>query len=199
MICENKRSTNYREAESTFSGTPDDDGMITSSNSDVTIREAIWHTDENRLVAGKRFEPREQLLPYSVKSFKEALKVYGKIVTFITLYLTVVTNVLGGLTNIIRYGKKSTIGNSDSLPRSESSGDYSCHYSLSIFRKCLDNILRFNKELWSYGIIYPIWKENKPFRKGKEELWKLGIRLVIATSWLRNLQLGNVCKETFCL
>ena len=40
-ICENKRLTKYREAESTFSGTPDDDGMITSLNSDVTIREAV--------------------------------------------------------------------------------------------------------------------------------------------------------------
>ena len=202
-ICENKRSTNYREAESTFSGTPDDDGMITSSNSDVTIREAVWHADETRLVAGKSFEPREQLLPYSVKSFKEALKVYGKIVTFITLYLTVVTNVLGGLTNIIRYGKKSTVGNSDSLPRSESSRGDSCPYSFSIFRKCLDNILGFNQELWLYVIIYPIWKKNKLFRNGKEELWKLGntliFRLVIAMSWLRNLQLGNVCRETFGL
>ena len=49
----------------------------------------------------------------------------------------------------------------------------------------------------------PIWKENKQFKNEKEELWKLGntliFRLVIAMSWLRNLQLGNVCKETFSL
>ena len=158
---------------------------------------------KNRLVAGKRFEPRKQLLPYSVKSFREALKVYGKIVTFITLYLTVVTNVLGGLMNIKRYGRKSTVGNSDSLPRSESSRDYSCHYSISILRKFLVNILGFNKEYWLYVIIYPIWKENKSFKNEKEDLWKLGntliFRLVTAMSWLRNLQFGNVCKETFSL
>ena len=202
-MCENKRSTNYREAESTFSGTPDDDGMITSLNSDVTIREAVWHADENKLIARKHLVSRKQLLPYSVKSFKEAFKAYSKVVTFIALYLATVTNVLGGLTNIIRYGKKCTVGNSDSLPRSESSRDCSCHYSISILRKVLVNILGFNKELWPYVIIYPIWKENKQFKNEKEELWKLGntliFRLVIAMSWLRNLQLGDVCKETFSL
>ena len=194
-----KMQEKEREREDSLPGRPDDDDIITSLKSDVNIRETVWDADVNRLVARKHFVPRKRSLPYSVGSFKELLKACGRIVSFIALYLAIVTNVLGGVTNIIRYGKKSTVGNSDSLPRRESSGDYSCPYSLSIFRKCLDNILRFNKESWSYGIIYPIWKENKSFRKGKEELWKLGIRLVIAMSWLRNLQLGNVCKETFCL
>ena len=47
----------------------DDDGMIASSNSDVT-RKAVWHADENRLVARKHLVLRKQLLPLSVKSFK---------------------------------------------------------------------------------------------------------------------------------
>ena len=38
-ICENKKSTNCQHRT-------DDDGMITSSNNDVTIREAVWHADE---------------------------------------------------------------------------------------------------------------------------------------------------------
>ena len=192
-----------REEEYLFPGTPDGEGMVTSSISDVTIREAVWDPDINKLVARKHLVSRKQLLPYSVKSFKEAFKACSKVVTFIALYLATVTSVLGGLTNIIRYGKKSTVGNSDSLPRSESSRDCSCHYSISILRKVLVNILGFNKELWPYVIIYPIWKENKQFKNEKEELWKLGntliFRLVIAMSLLRNLQLGNVCKETFSL
>ena len=191
------------KAESTFSGRPDDDDIITSLNSDVNVRETVWHADENRRVTGKHFIPRKRSLSYSVGSFGKLLKAYGGLVSFIVLHPAIIANVLGGITNIIRYGKKSTVGNSGSLPHSESSRYDSCLYSLSILRKCLDNILRFNKELWPYGIIYPIWKENKPFRKGKEELWKLGntliFRLIIAMSWLRNLQLGNVCKETFCI
>ena len=203
LTCKNKESTNYREAESTFSGTPDDDGMVTSSNSDVTIQETVWNADENRLVARKHFVPRKRLLPYSVESFKESFKACSRIVTFIALYLAIVTNVLGGLINIKRYERRSTVGNSASLPQSKNSRDDNCYYSLSVLRKFLVNILGFNKELWPYVIMYPIWKENKQFKNGKEELRKLGntliFRLVTAFSWLRSLQLGNVCKETFRL
>ena len=205
LTFKSQESKNCREAESTFPGPPDedgrkDDGMVTSSNSDVTT---LRNVEVNRLIARKRFVPRKRSLPYSVESFKESLKACSKIVTFIALYLAIVTNVLGGLINIKRYERKSTIGTSASLPRSESSRDYSCHYSFSIFRKFLVNILGFNKELWPYVIMYPIWKENKQFKNGKEILQKsrntLTFRLVIAISWLRNLQLGNVCKETFIL
>ena len=147
--------------------------MITSLNSDVT-REAVLHADENRLIARKHLVSRKQLFPFSAKSFKAAFKAYNKVVTFVALFLAKVASVLGGLTNIIRYGKKCIVGNSDSLAQSESSRDCSCHYSSSILRKVLVNILGFNKELWLYVIIYSIWKENKPFRNEKEEICKLG-------------------------
>ena len=48
-----------------------------------------------------------------------------------------------------------------------------------------------------------IWKKNKQFKNGKEELRKLRntliFRLVIAFSWLHNLRFGNVNRETFRL
>ena len=48
-----------------------------------------------------------------------------------------------------------------------------------------------------------IWKENKQFKRGKEELQKLRntliFRLVIALYWLRNLRFGNVTRKTFRL
>ena len=186
-----------KERENALPGRPDDDDIIASLKSDVNLRETVWDVDVNRLVARKHFIPRKRSLSYSVGSFGKFLKAYSGLVSFIALYLAIIANVLGGLTNIIWYGKKSTAGNSGSLSQSESSRNVSSSYSFSIFRKCLNNILRFNKELWSYGIIYLIWRENKSFRKKKEELWKLGIRLVIAMTWLRNLQLGNVYRETF--
>ena len=205
MTFKSQESTNCREAESTFPGPPDedgrkDDGMVTSSNSDITT---LRNVDVNRLSDRKRFVPRKRSLPYSVESFKESLKACSKIVTFIALYLTIVTNVLGGLINIKRYERKSTVGNSASLPQSKNSRDDNCYYSLSVLRKLLANILCFNKELWPYVIMYPIWKENKQFKKGKEELRKLRntliFRLVTAFSWLHNLRFGNVNKETFRL
>ena len=114
--------------------------------------------------------------------------------------MAIVTNVLGGLINIKRYERKSTVGNSASLPQSKNSKEDDCYYSLSGLRKLLVNILGFNKELWPYVII---WKKNKQFKNGKEELRKLRntliFRLVIAFSWLHNLRFDNVNRETFCL
>ena len=68
-----KMQEKEREKEYSFSETPDGDGMVTSSNSDVTIREAVWNADVNKLVARKHFVPRKQSFPYSVKSFLKSL------------------------------------------------------------------------------------------------------------------------------
>ena len=160
-------STNCREAESTFPGPPDDDGMkgdgmVTSSNSDVTT---LRNVEVNRLIARKHFVPRKRSFTYSVGSFKRSLRACSRVVTFIALYLAIVTNVLGGLINIKRYERKSTVGTSASLPRSESSRDYSCDYSLSIFRKFLVNILGSVKELWPCVIMDTIWKDNKQLKR----------------------------------
>ena len=191
-----------KEEENLFSRASDGKGMIASSINDVTIREAVWEPDVNRLVARKHSVSGKLLLPFAAKSFKAAFKVYDKVVTFVALFLATVTSILGGLINIIRYGSKCIIGNSDSLAQRESSRDYSCHYFISILRKVLVNILGFNKELWLFVIIDSTWKENKPFRNRKEEICKLRntwiFRLIIAVSVLHNLQLGNIC-ETFGL
>ena len=194
-----KMQEKEKERENPLPGRLDDDDIIASSKSDVNLRETVWDVGVNRLVARKRFMPRKRSLSYSVGSFGKLCKAYNGLVSLIAVYLAIIVSVLGGLTKIIRYGEKSTVGNSDRFLRSESSRNVSSHFFFSIFRKCLNVILSFNKELWPYGIIYLIWKENKSFRKGKEELWNLGIRLVIAMTWLRNLQLGNVYRETFSM
>ena len=165
-----KKELTFKSQESTnCQHRTDDDGMIASSNSDVT-RKAVWHADENRLVARKHLVSRKQLLPFSVKSFKEAFKAYNRVVTFVALFLATVTSVLGELINIMRYGRKCIVGNSDSLAQRESSRDYSCHYFIYVLRKVLVCILGFDKELWLFVIRGYIWKENKPFRNGKEEI-----------------------------
>ena len=174
--------------------------MVTSSNSDVTT---LRNVEVNRLIARKRFVPRKRSLPYSVGSFKKSLRACSRLVTFIAFFLAIVTNVLGGLINIKRYERKSTVGTSASLPQSESSRDYSCDYSLSIFRKFLANILGSVKELWPCVIMDTRGKDNKQLKRRKEILQKsrntLIFRLVTVLSWLRNLRVGNVIRETFHL
>ena len=205
LTFKSQESTNCQKAESRHPGSATDDGMkyddiVASSNSDVTT---LRNVEVNGLIARKRFVPRKRSLTYSVGSFKRSLRACSRIVTFIALFLAIVTNVLGGLVNIKRYERKSTIGTSASLPRSESSRNYSCYYSLSILRKFLANILGSDKELWPCVIIDTNWKDNKRLKRRKGILQKsrntMIFRLVTALSWLRNLRFGNVTKETFCL
>ena len=66
-----KMQEKEREKECSFPGPPDDDGMVTSSNSDVTT---LWNVDVNRLIAGKRFVQRKRSLTYSVGSFRKSLR-----------------------------------------------------------------------------------------------------------------------------
>ena len=205
LTFKSQESTNCQKAKSRHPGSATYDGIkcdviVASSNSDVTT---LRNVEVNRLIARKRYIPRKRSLTYSVGSFKRSLRACSRIVTFIALFLAIVTNVLGGLINIKRYERKSTVGTSASLPRSESSRDYSCYYSLSILRKFLANILGSDKELWPCVIMDTIWEDNKRLKRRKEVLQKSGntkiLRPVTALSWLRNLRFGNVAKETFCL
>ena len=164
LTFKSQESTNCRKAASRFPGTPDDDGMVTSLNNDLTT---LWNVNVNRLIARKRFVQRKRSLPYSVGSFKKSLRACSQIVTFIAFFLAIVKNVLGGIINIKRYGRKSTVGTSASLSRSENSRGYNCYYSLSVLRKFLANILGSSKELWPCVMMDTIWKENKQFKRRK--------------------------------
>ena len=129
LTFKNQESTNCQKAESRHTGSATDDGIkrddiVASSNSDVTIRDTLWNAEVNRYIARKRFVPRKRSLTYSVGSFKRSLRACSRIVTFIALFLAIITNVLGGLINIKRCERKSTVGTSASLPRCESSRNY---------------------------------------------------------------------------
>ena len=111
-----KMQEKEREKEYPVPGLPDSDSIVASSNGDDTIRDTPWNADVNRLIARKRFVPRKQSLTYSVGKFKKSLMACSRIVTFIALFLAIVTDVIGGLININRYKRKSTVGTSASLP-----------------------------------------------------------------------------------
>ena len=139
----------------------------------------------------------EQSLSYLVKSSRKLWKAYKGFISLIAVYLAIIVSVLGGLTKILRCERKSIVGNSKKFFSSESRKNVSAPFSFSIFHECLNVVLSFKKELWQYEIICLLWERNKLATKGKEELWSFGVWLVIATNWLRNLQLGNVFKGTF--
>ena len=179
-----KKELTFKSQESTnCQQRTDDVGMIASSNSDVT-RKAICEPDVNRLVARKHSVTREQLSSFAPKSFKAAFNACNRFVNYILLFLATITSVLKGLTNIVQYGRKCLVGNSDSLAQRESLQDYSCNYFICVLRKVMGYILGFSKELWLFIILGCKWKENNPFRNEREEKGKARhtwiFRLVIA-------------------
>ena len=121
-----------------------DDDIIASSKSDVNLRDTLSDVGINRLVAKKRFMLKEQSLSYLVGSSGKLCKAYKGLVSLIAVYLAIIVSVLGGLTEIIRYERKSTVGNSGEFFRSESWRNVSSLFLFSIFHKCLNVILSFS-------------------------------------------------------
>ena len=206
---ESTNCLNHQEAESRHSGSTTYDGIkcdviVASSNSDDTLRDV----EVNKLIARKRYLPRKRSLTYSIGSFERLMRACIRIITFIVLFVAITTNVLGGLINTRWCERKSTVGNSASLPLFECSMSNSCCSFLSILRKFSANILGIDKELWPYVIIEANWKDNKRLKRRREVLHNTRIREenswcenifrpVTAPPWLRNLRSVNVAKGTF--
>ena len=190
-----------REKEPRLPGTPDGKGMVTSLINDVTIREQDGELSINKLVARQRLETRDRLCSYTEEGCRKVVKIYNKVVTIMTFYFMIVTNVLKGITSLRRCERKSTVGNSKGFSGSENLRDNE-GYSFYTFLECLGDILVHKQELWLFLIIYGLWRKYKLFRNKNKEIWKflntLTFRLVIARPWLRNLLLGNVL-ETFSI
>ena len=97
-------STNYDNIVS--------DVIVTELNGDITMR------DVNKPIARKRYAQKHSFV--SKKGFiKSLLRVCSRTVTKVTLILTIVISILGGLFNIKLPERKSTIGTSSSLSPSE--------------------------------------------------------------------------------
>ena len=186
---ENKRSMNYREAEYLF---PDGEGMVASSTSNVST---LRNVEVSRLIARQRWKSSDGLCSYAEEGCRKVVKVYNKVVTVMTFYFMIVTNVLKGITSLRRCERKNTVGNSKGLSGSENLRD-SEGYSFYTFLECLGDILVYRQELWRFLIIYALWRKYTLFSNKNKEIWKflntLTFRLVVARPWLRNLLLGNV-------
>ena len=193
-----------RHLDATKHDVMDSGVIIASPNGDVTTRVP----DVNRLIARKRYVPRKRSLTYSIGSFERLMRACIRIITFIVLFVAITTNVLGGLINTRQYERKSTVGNSASLPLFKCSMSISCYSFLSILRKFSANILSIDKELWPYVIIEANWKDNKRLKRRREVLHNTRIRKenswyenifrpVTAPPGLRNLRSANVRQNIF--
>ena len=188
-----------RENEPRLPGTPDCKGMVTSLINDVTIREQDGELSINKLVARQYEKTRDRLCSYREKGCRKVVMIYNKVVTVMTFYCILVTQVLEGITSPRQCERKSTVGNSKGFSGSESVRDYGS-YTFYTVLECLGDILGYKHELWLFLIIHGLWRKYEVMRNKDNEIWKfintLTFRLVVARPWLRNLLLGNVL-ETF--
>ena len=190
---ENKRSMNYREAEYLF---PDGEGMVTSSDSNTST---LWNVSVNKLFARQRWKSSDHLCSFAEEGCRKVFKSYNKVVTVVTFYCLLVTQVLEVITSPRRCERKSTVGNSEGFSSSKSVRDYGS-YTFYTVLECLGDILGYKLKLWLFLIIHGLWRKYGVMRNKDKEIWKfmntLTFRLVVARPWLRNLLLGNVL-ETF--
>ena len=186
---ENRRSINYREAEYLF---PDGKGMVTSLISDVTIREQDGELSLNKPIARQREKTRDRLRSYTEEGCRKVVKSYNKVITVITFYCLLVTQILKGITSPRRCGRKSTVCNSERFSSSTSVRDYGSYAFYSVL-ECLGDILGYKLILWLFLIIHGFWRKYGVMRNQNKEIWKfmnaLIFRLVVA-------RLGYV---TYCL
>ena len=155
---ENKRSTNYREAEYLF---PDGEGVVALSESNTS---ALRNVSINKLVARQRWKTRDRLCSYTEKGCRKVVKSYNKVVTVMTFYCILVTQVLEGITSPRRCEKKSTVGNSERFSSSTSVRDYGSYAFYSVL-ECLGDILGYKLKLWPFLIIHGLWRKYGVMRK----------------------------------
>ena len=174
------------------------DDVVASSNSDVT-RKAVCEPDEDKLLARKRFLPtKHSLLSLVSNSIKRWTACKG-LISLIIIRLAMVISILGGLTEIIRCERKSIVGNSMEFGSNERLRNVGAPFPFTIFHKCLNTVLGFQRKLWHCGTIYLLWKRNKLDTRGRKKLWSFSSRPILAKNGLRNLRLGNVSGGTFAI
>ena len=121
------------------------------------------------------------------------------LVSLIIIRLVMILSVLGGLTKVIRCERKSIVGNSMEFGSNEKLRNVGAPFPFTIFHKCLNTVLGFQRKLWHCGMIYLLWKRNKLGTRGRKKLWSFGSRPILVKKKLRNLRIGNVSEGTFGL
>ena len=174
------------------------DDVVASSNSDVT-RKAVCEPDEgiNRLVARKRFLPTKHSLSSLINNHRKCWTACKGLISLIIIRLVMILRVLGKLTKIIRCERKSIVGNSMEFNSNKRLRNVGAPFPFTIFHKCLNTIMGFQRKLWHCDTIYLLWKRNKIDTRGTKKLWSFSSRPILAKTGLRNLQLGNTVNETF--
>ena len=180
------------------------DDVVASSNNDVTRKAvcapAVLSVEGiSELVARKRFLPTKHSVSSLINYSRKRWTACKGSISLIIIRLVMILSVLGQLTKIIRCERKSIVGNSMEFGSSEKLRNVDAPFPFTIFHKCLNTVLSFQRKLWHCVAVYLFWKRNKLDTREKKKLWSFNSRPILAERKLRNLRVGNVSKKTFGL
>ena len=193
-----KMQEKEKKRESPLTRRLGNDDIIASSESDVTLPAVLSVEGINELVARKRFLPTKHSVSSLIDSSRKRWTVCKGLISLIIIRLVMILSILGQLTKIIRYERKSIVGNSMEFGSNEKLRNVGAPFPFTIFHKWLNTVLDFQRKLWHCGAVYLLWKRNKLDTRGKKKLWSFSSKPILAKK-LRNLRLGNISKETFGL
>ena len=171
----NAESTGKQEREGMnepkLPGMPDCKGIVTSLMDDVTVREQDGERSLDKLVARRCERMRSRLYSFTEQGRRKVVTGYDKVITVITFYWLLVTQVLKGITSSRRCERKSTIGNSARLPSSTSVRDYESYTFYSVL-ECLGDLLRYRLMILLFLIIHGLFRKYEVMRNENKEIWK---------------------------
>ena len=174
-IANNAESTGKQEREGMnepkLPGTPVCKGMVTSLMDDVTVREQDWERSLDALVARRCERMRSRLCSFTEQGCRKVVTGYNKVITIITFYWLLITQVLKGITSSRRCERKSTVGNSARLPSSTSVQDYESYTFYSVL-ECLGDLLRYRLMFMLFLIIHGLFKQYEVIKDENKEIWQ---------------------------
>ena len=186
-----------KERENPLARSLGNDDIIVSSKCDVTLPAVLSVEGINRLVARKRFLPTKHSVSSLINNSRKRWTACKGLISLIIIRLVMILSVLGKLTEIIRCERKSIVGNSMEFGSNERLRNVGAPFPFTIFHKCLNTVMGFQKKLWHCDTIYLLWKRNKIDTRETKKLWSFSSRPILTKTGLRNLQLGNTVNETF--
>ena len=111
---------------------------------------------------------RNRLDSFTEQGCRKVVKSYNKVITVMTFYCILITQLLKGITSPRRCERKSTVGNSEHFSSSTSVRDYEGYAFYSVLER-LGDILRYKLLLLLFLIIHGLWGKYEVMRNQNKE------------------------------
>ena len=112
-----------------------------------------------------------RLCLFAEQGCRKVVTGYNKVITIMTVYWLLFTQVLKGITSSRRCERKSAVGNSARLSSSTSVQDYDSYAFFSVL-KSLGDLLRYRLTFMLFLIIHGLFKQYEVIKGENKEIWR---------------------------